>query len=108
METRAIYVDIDDTLVRSVGNKRIPIPATVALVRELHRAGASLYAWSTAGGEYARAAATELGIEDCFVAYLPKPRALIDDREFVDWKVAEIHPAQCSSTSAEEFFARLR
>ena len=38
-----IYVDVDDTLVRSVGSKRIPIPSVIRHVGELHREGAILY-----------------------------------------------------------------
>jgi hypothetical protein len=39
----AIFVDVDDTLVRSFGSKRIPITAMVALVRDLNDSGAALY-----------------------------------------------------------------
>ena len=39
----AAYVDIDDTLVRSFGSKRIPMTEVVAHVRALHRDGALLY-----------------------------------------------------------------
>jgi hypothetical protein len=38
-----IYVDVDDTLIRSAGSKRIPMPATVKLVQALHDHGAALY-----------------------------------------------------------------
>lgn len=41
------YVDIDDTLVRSFGSKRIPMTEMVRHVREFHRDGVSLYAWSS-------------------------------------------------------------
>ena len=60
------YVDIDDTLVRSFGSKRIPMTQMVRHVRELSRDGVVLYAWSSGGGDYARDAARELGLEDCF------------------------------------------
>jgi hypothetical protein len=40
-----VYVDIDGTLVRSFGAKRIPMMEMVRHVRDLHRDGASLYAW---------------------------------------------------------------
>jgi hypothetical protein len=106
-EPAAIYVDIDDTLVRSVGARRIPIPATVALVRQLAQAGVALYAWSTAGGAYAQQTAVELGIADCFVAFLPKPVALLDDREIKDWRLLELHPMQCANSSAAEILVRL-
>jgi FMN phosphatase YigB (HAD superfamily) len=61
-----IYVDVDDTLVRSAGTKRIPIPAVIASVRSLKASGARLFLWSTGGAEYARATALELEIADCF------------------------------------------
>jgi hypothetical protein len=47
------YVDVDDTLVRSFGSKRIPMPAMATHVRELHRAGVVLYCWSSGGAKYA-------------------------------------------------------
>jgi hypothetical protein len=34
-----VYVDVDDTLVRSVGSKRIPIPAAIEHVKDLAGAG---------------------------------------------------------------------
>ena len=46
-----VYVDVDDTLVRSVGTKRVPISSAVDHVRSLHREGAKLYCWSTGGAE---------------------------------------------------------
>ncbi|HEX2531156.1 MAG TPA: hypothetical protein VHK70_06750 [Burkholderiaceae bacterium] len=48
---RAVFVDVDDTLVRSVGTKRIPIPAAIAVVKELHRNGVQLFLWSSGGAE---------------------------------------------------------
>ncbi len=38
-----IYFEVDDTLVRSVGTKRIPIPAAIASVWSLKESGARLY-----------------------------------------------------------------
>jgi hypothetical protein len=81
-----VYVDVDDTLIRSVGTKRIPMPRVVDKVRNLHREGATLYLWSSGGAEYARTSAEELGISDCFVAFLPKPTILIDDQPVSDWR----------------------
>lgn len=37
-------------------------------VRDLHGAGITFFAWSTAGGENARAAAAEVGLKACFRA----------------------------------------
>jgi FMN phosphatase YigB (HAD superfamily) len=86
MNPRIIFVDVDDTLVRSVGAKRIPMPGVVAAVRELHRTNTQLYLWSSGGAEYARASALELGLQDCFVAFLPKPHSYIDDQPVHEWR----------------------
>lgn len=86
MQRKVIFVDVDDTLVRSVGTKRIPMPAEIANVRRLRMEGASLYLWSSGGAEYARNSASELGISDCFEAYLPKPHVYIDDQPVHEWR----------------------
>lgn len=49
-----IYVDVDDTFVRSAGSKRIPMPAMIAHIRSLHEQGAQLFCWSAGGADYAR------------------------------------------------------
>jgi len=75
-----VYVDIDDTLVRSVGTKRIPISSTIQHVKDLADQGAELFCWSSGGAEYARASAEEAGIASCFSAFLPKPQVFLDDQ----------------------------
>jgi len=98
VKTRVIFVDVDDTLVRSVGTKRIPIPAMVERVREWHRAGETLYLWSSGGADYARSSAAELGIERCFVAFLPKPDVYVDDQAMHEWRYCEhVLPGNASS-----------
>lgn len=98
-----IYVDVDDTLVRTVGAKRIPMPATVRRVRELKVEGAELYLWSSGGAEYARQSAEELGIADLFSAFLPKPHVLLDDQELADWRgLRVVHPNACERLSLRE------
>ena len=88
------YVDVDDTLVRTAGTKRIPIPATVRYVKGLKAEGWELYCWSSGGGDYARESAVELGIADCFVAFLPKPELMIDDVPPQGWRYLTItHPS---------------
>lgn len=74
-----IYVDIDDPLVRSFGSKRIPMTEMVALIPKLKEHGATLFCWSSGGAAYARRSAEELGIAECFTAFLPMPQLLIDD-----------------------------
>jgi hypothetical protein len=81
-----VFVDVDDTLVRSVGARRIPIPSVVQRVRELHASGAVLYCWSSGGANYARDSASELGMADLFTAFLPKPDIMIDDQAPAEWR----------------------
>ena len=89
MQSRVVFVDVDDTLVWSVGTKRIPIPGVIAAVEALHRQGCTLYLWSSGGAEYARTSAAELGLEKCFVGYLPKPHAYIDDQSVSEWRYCQ-------------------
>ncbi len=49
-----IYVDVDDTFVRSHGTKRIPIPIVIEHIKSLKAQGANLYCWSSGGSEYAK------------------------------------------------------
>jgi len=103
-----VFVDVDDTLVRSAGSKRIPIPSVIQHVRELHAHGAILYCWSAGGLEYARNSAKEFGIEQCFTAFLRKPNVLIDDQTAGQWpRNIVVHPADCSGHSLEDYRSRL-
>ncbi len=81
-----VYVDVDDTLARTAGTKRIPMPRMVARVRALHAEGHELLLWSTGGADYARKSAVELGIEGLFRGFMPKPEICIDDQEFGEWR----------------------
>lgn len=97
-----VFVDVDDTLVRSAGTKRIPITSVVERVRALKQAGATLYCWSTGGAGYAREAAVELGLEDCFVAFLPKPTVILDDQAPAEWRLCRhVHPFNVASLETE-------
>ena len=89
MRKRVVFVDVDDTLVRSVGTKRIPMPAVVAAVRALYGRGDALYLWSSGGADYARASAVELGVEECFLGFLPKPDVYIDDQSVDEWRYCQ-------------------
>ena len=86
MKQRVIFVDVDDTLVRSFGSKRIPMPPVIARVRELYEQGSILYLWSSGGAEYAQSSAVELGIQDCFAGFLPKPDVYLDDQSVDEWR----------------------
>jgi len=88
-----VYVDIDDTLVRSAGTKRIPIPRVISAVKDYAADGGVLFAWSSGGAEYARQVAIELGIEKLFQGFLPKPTLMIDDQEPSEWVYLTVqHP----------------
>jgi predicted HAD superfamily phosphohydrolase YqeG len=97
-----VFVDVDDTLVRSVGSKRIPLTNVIANVRALHASGVRLYCWSTGGADYAKASAQELGIDECFEDYLPKPNVMIDDQAVSEWRgCIEVHPLNATHTAGE-------
>lgn len=95
-----IYIDVDDTLVRSAGSKRIAMPAVIQHVRELHQQGALLYCWSSGGGDYARQSAEEFGIAHCFAGFLPKPHVMIDDQRVAEWpQFLHVHPSSIRTLS---------
>ncbi|MEM6325807.1 MAG: hydrolase [Bacteroidota bacterium] len=95
-----IYVDVDDTFVRSASNSRIPMPEVLNAIRRLDAEGAELYCWSSGGAEYARASAEEFGVAACFVAFLPKPHVMLDDVSVNEWKrLLHVHPSAVSALS---------
>ena len=90
-----VYFDVDDTLVRTAGTKRMPIVAVVERVRSLHARGAVLYVWSSGGAEYARTTVMELGIAHCFTGFLAKPTHIVDDQHISEWRdLIHLHPNQ--------------
>jgi cation transport ATPase len=100
-----VYVDVDDTLIRTAGTKRIPVSGVSQHVAALAAEGAILYCWSSGGAEYAREVATELGIDQCFAAFLPKPHVILDDQEVGNWRrVAHVHPGRCSAYSVSAYW----
>ena len=103
-----VYVDVDETFVRSYGTKRIPMPPVIAHIRELKEQGAELYCWSSGGAEYARQSAEEFGIAECFNAFLPKPEVAIDDLEFSQWSgLLQVHPNECPGNSVVSYRAKI-
>src|SRR5258706_6878851 len=103
-----VYVDVDDTIVRSAGSKRIAIPSVIKHVRDLKAQGAVLFCWSAGGAEYAKRSAQEFGIADCFEAYLPKPNVMIDDQKVTDWpRLLQVHPSGCPQRTLDEYSAEL-
>lgn len=104
-----VYVDVDDTFVRSVGSKRIPITRVIEHVRQLKASGAVLFCWSSGGADYARQSAKEFGIEHCFQAFLPKPNVMIDDQSVADWRLClEVHPLSIKSQDASEYWDEIK
>ena len=90
---RVAFVDIDDTLIRTVGTKRMPLPHVVNRVRELAAEGTVLFAWSSGGAEYAKEVATELEIATHFAGFLPKPTLMLDDQSPSEWRYFKVqHP----------------
>jgi len=103
-----VFVDVDDTLVRSAGSKRIPIPAVIQHVRDLHTQGAVFFCWSAGGADYARQSAEELGVAACFTAFLPKPNVFIDDQSVADWpRSILVHPSSCIGRSLDDYRGQL-
>lgn len=101
MKAQVVFVDVDDTLVRSTGRKRIPMPSVVAEVRRLKDAGVTLYLWSAGRAEYARDTAVELAIAECFAGFLPKPDVMIDDQPPQLWSTTRhVYPAQAGDLQA--------
>lgn len=94
-----VYVDVDDTLVRTTSGTVIPIPGVIAHVRHLHERGAQLYCWSAGGADYAQQTAERLHIAHCFTAYLSKPHLFFDDQQPSEWPGFCVqHPSACSSS----------
>jgi hypothetical protein len=100
-----VYVDVDDTLLRSAGTKTMPLPRVVEHAKDLADSGAQLYCWSAVGAEYARSAAHKLGIEQCFVSFLPKPNIAVDDQELSAWThFAVVHPLNAVSKTVDDYW----
>jgi predicted HAD superfamily phosphohydrolase YqeG len=93
-----VFVDVDDTIVRTIGSKRIPIPRVIEYIKQAHARGAVLYLWSSGGAEYARQSAIEFGVQDLFEAFLPKPKTYVDDQVISDWRyLKHLFPNQVDS-----------
>ena len=87
------YIDVDDTLIRTIGSKIIPIPNTLKLINELDLSANTIYLWSRGGAEYCKNTAHLLGIQDKIFGYLSKPDILIDDQDICDWShIKKFHP----------------
>lgn len=80
-----VFVDVDETLLRNVGKKQIPIVAVIRKIKFMYEKGVGLYCWSSGGADYAKESASKLGIEHCFIGYLPKPNYIVDDQSLNSW-----------------------
>ncbi|GGO26442.1 DUF705 domain-containing protein [Deinococcus humi] len=111
MSTRTpliVYVDVDETLIRNHGRARIPIPAVIRHVRTLYEQGAHLYCWSSGGAAYARESAGEVGLEDVFLAFLPKPMVMLDDQAVQTWRrLLQVHPNSADGQTVDDYRAGL-
>ena len=59
---------------------------------------------AAAAADYARQSAAELGVADCFVAFLPKPNVIIDDQAPAEWRrLIHVHPGEASSKTIGEY-----
>lgn len=102
-----IYVDVDETFVRGVGIKRIPMTSVIKHILQLKEQGAVLFCWSSGGADYARQSAEEFGIADCFVGFLPKPNAILDDQNIEQWRYfKQVHPAECDGKTLGDYNAK--
>jgi len=103
-----VYVDVDDTLVRCVSHKRIPIPKVVEHVRALADSGATRYCWSSGGASYAKKSVEELGIAEYFSGFLPKPNVFLDDQPPDAWRGSvHIHPLSVTGRTVEDYLREL-
>jgi len=53
-DDRVVFVDVADTLVRTLSGKRFSIPDSIRHVQSLVDSGVVLYCWSSGGGDYAK------------------------------------------------------
>jgi hypothetical protein len=105
-----IYVDVDDTLVRSFGTKQFANTRLVDRLRLLCAdPSVTAWCWSSGGAEYAEKVATELGIRELFAGFLPKPNLMIDDQAPTAWRdLMVLHPNEAMYVDAPTVRAQLK
>jgi hypothetical protein len=90
-----VFVDVDDTLIRSFGSKVIPNTRVIDKVVSLQKRGFKIYVWSSGGAEYSQKMATQVGIGAIVSGYFAKPKYIIDDQDVEKWiNTKVIHPLQ--------------
>ena len=99
MNQKIVYVDVDDTLVRSAGNRASPDDNRHSRGQTFEgRRELLCICGVPAAQDYARKSAVELEIADCFAGYLPKPNVIIDDQPVEQWRgTRHIYPLQTES-----------
>lgn len=104
MKPLIFYVDVEGTLINSIGNKTVAIEDVVKHIQELFEHGAILYCWSSAGADFAQQTAIALNLEKCFQAFLPKPNILIDDISIDSWRrLMQVHPSKCVTKTLYDY-----
>jgi hypothetical protein len=89
------FIDIDDTMIRSIGTKRIPITDTIKFIKNIDTKIDSIYLWSRGGAEYTKEIADSLGIAHLISGFLPKPDVMIDDQRISDWAhLKQLYPTE--------------
>lgn len=76
---KAIFVDVDDTLISSDGRANLPL---IEYLRGRKEKGFELYLWSMAGKRHAEEAASKLEVADLFDGIMSKPGRIIDDQKW--------------------------
>ncbi|MGC3969418.1 MAG: hydrolase [Pirellulales bacterium] len=103
-----VYVDVDDTPIRTAGSKIIPVSGVKEHVAALASQGAAIYCWSSGGTEYARNIAERLAIAHCFVGFLPKPHVILDDQPPENWRrTTHILPGLCGAMTADAYWQEI-
>ena len=87
-ERRAIYVDVDGTLIDGKGNTNWGL---IWKIRD-KQGEADFILWSARGAKYARKVAESIGVFELFDAVLGKPTDIVDDKGLSWLRDAKMHP----------------
>lgn len=77
---KTIAVDIDDTLAMWDGENYHAHQEHITLIKQFHKRGHKLIAWSAGGAEWAAHVVREFGLEEYFEAAIGKFDWFIDDK----------------------------
>ena len=105
MRDPIIYVDVDDTLVRTDGSKRIPVPAVIDHVRKLADKDDELYLWSEVA---LRTPVLRRTNSEAQVASERSFRSQMSSKVLNEWRrLLGMHPSNCQRTTLTEYKTRL-